>query len=392
MQDEFSRRVSQFRNEQNASFHEQVNSQANSQHVYTNDFTHTTSAIKRSIEITLAYQVRNTKPALSIGNSKLINKGEFITVIGAPGSGKSNLIEDLMAGFICHVTNTPYDHSLVDFHYPAATADSRGLFIDFERPLDDVACSLGRTLKRISINESLIRNNRFRNVEVRSMLELETSEQKRSEIRLLLAEAVKQRVPFDYLILDGCLDLTKDMNDSEDAVLVVRWIRRIASEFNLAIICTLHPNKNTTTAAGHFGSFLHRYSRAFLLLKTMEQADGMRQLTSDFDLGKLSHSHHPVEKYFNWDTEKDFFMPADYHTPIQTGQPKAGQVQLSDIIKKAFTKLMSTQASSMELKKVVLEISHENESKVKRMLSDAVEFGYIRLEGDRRNATYHLTS
>ncbi|MDJ1467284.1 AAA family ATPase [Xanthocytophaga flava] len=380
MQNEFSRLVSQFRNEQNASFNTQANGFS------TNSSIQPASAPKRRIEITLDYQLRNTQPALRIGDSELINKGEFITVIGAPASGKSNLLEDLMAGFVCHVTNTPYPYSMVDFHYPAATSSSRGLFIDFERPSDDVARSLKRTLKRLSVNESLIENGRLRNVATYSMIELETAEQKREEIRQLLEEAIIQGTPFDYLILDGCLDLTKDMNDSEDAVLVVRWIRTLASEFNLAIICTLHPNKNSETAAGHFGSFLHRYSRAFLLLKLVSQPDGTRVLTSSFDLGKLSHSHHPVEKYFNWDTNKDFFMPVDYHKPI----PKAGQAKLKDIIQKAFSKLLSTQASSMELKKVVLEISGENESKVKRMLSEAVEFGHLRLEGTRRNATYHL--
>ncbi|MDJ1501987.1 AAA family ATPase [Xanthocytophaga agilis] len=388
MQDEFSRRVSQFRNEQMQQFSGQINGQFNSKNEFRNEFTHSTAAVKQSIEITLAYQVRNTKPALSIGESKLINKGEFVTVIGAPGSGKSNLIEDLMAGFICHVTNTPYPHSLVDFHYPAATADSRGLFIDFERPLDDVACSLGRTLKRVSINESLIRNNRFRNVEVRSMLELETAEQKRSEIRLLLTESLKQGAPFDYLILDGCLDLTTDMNDSKDAVLVVRWIRKLASEFNLAIICTLHPNKNTTTAAGHFGSFLHRYSRAFLLLQMMEQADGMRQLTSDFDMGKLSHSHLPVEQYFKWDARHHFFVSAAQPQVSKNGNT----IKLKEVIHQVFTRQMSTQIPSADFKRLLLEVSAQNESKVKRLISEAVEFGYIRLEGERNTGMYYLTS
>lgn len=346
--------------------------------------------LRESFELTFHYHIRNQRPALRIGETNLINKGEICSLIGAPGAGKSNLVEDIVAGFVCQLTRTVYSNSLVGFAYDALTPGSRMLVIDFERPHDDVARSVSRIFSRLGANLALLDNYRFYQVSIRSQIELESLEEKRHDIRRLLSEAIAEGRPYDYLLLDGCLDLTPDMNDSKGSAEAVRWIRSLTAEFNLATITTLHPNKNSETAAGHFGSYLHRYSRAFLLLKLVPHTDGMRMLTSGFDLGKLSHSSTAVECYFQWDASRMFFMPADVPQPVQPKSRSHTDPSLKKLIGQVFEKRMSTQITAMEFKKLVLSLSGESESKVKRMIAEAVEFGYVQVTGERKTATYHL--
>ncbi|MDJ1468684.1 AAA family ATPase [Xanthocytophaga flava] len=347
---------------------------------------------KRSIDIDFTYQARNRKPAIRIHDVDLISKGEILSVIGAPGAGKSNLVEDIVAGFVSHITHTPYPNPLIGFHYEAATPQSRMVLFDFERSTDDVAKSLGRIFRRTGMDENLLKDNQLYNVRIRSQIELGTLEERRDDIRLFLQEAIDNGEPYDYLILDGCLDLTTNMNDPEGAPEAVRWIRTLTAEFNLATICTLHPNKNSETAAGHFGTFLHRWSRAFLLLKKVPMRKGLRMLTSEFDLGKLSHSSDSVERYFIWNKERRFFTAID--APIMLpSQPNPNHApKLQQIIEKIFTKRMTTEIPAVEFKKLMLEASGENESKVKRLIAQAVEFGYVRVSGGKKAAIYHLVT
>ncbi|MDJ1505405.1 hypothetical protein [Xanthocytophaga agilis] len=347
---------------------------------------------KRSIAIDFTYQARNRKPAICIGDTELISKGEILSAIGAPSSGKSNLVEDIVAGFVSHITHTPYPHPLIGFQYESATPQSRLVVFDFERSTDDVAKSLGRIFRRTGMNEALIKDNQFYNVKILSQLELQTLEEKRNDIRLFLKEAADKGQPYDYLILDGCLDLTTNMNDPEGAPEAVRWIRTLTAEFNLATICTLHPNKHSETAAGHFGTFLHRWSRAFLLVKKVPNMNGLRVLTSDFEMGKLSHSSEAVNQYFFWDKEQHFFMPVQ--DPVVTAsKPNPNHSpRLQTLIEKVFARRMTTEIPAVEFKKLILEASGENESKVKRMIADAVDFGYVRVSGDRKAATYHIVN
>jgi ABC-type ATPase involved in cell division len=93
-----------------------------------------------------------------------------------------------------------------------------------------------------------------------------------------------------------------------------------------------------------------------------------------------------VEQYFHWDTERHIFMPAD---GPQADKPQRTGPSLQQIIGQVFQKRLSTEIASMEFKKLVLELTGESESKVKRMISEALEFGYIRMSGERNTATYH---
>jgi ABC-type ATPase involved in cell division len=93
-----------------------------------------------------------------------------------------------------------------------------------------------------------------------------------------------------------------------------------------------------------------------------------------------------VEQYFHWDTERHIFMPAD---GPQADKPQRTGPSLQQIIGQVFQKRLSTEIPAVEFKKLVLEVSGESESKVKRMISEAVEFGYVRVSGERKAATYH---
>lgn len=70
---------------------------------------------------------------------------------------------------------------------------------------------------------------------------------------------------------------------------------------------SLHPNKGTDVLAGHLGSNIYRWGRACLLVRNSESDKRVKELTTDFSMGKLSHGDmfgfQPI--YFQWcDTEK----------------------------------------------------------------------------------------
>jgi hypothetical protein len=332
-------------------------------------------------QITFSYQKKNNEAAISIDGVSLLYKSELASIIAAPGVGKTNWIENITATLLAKIHGIPYEDNL-GVTAPAANSKSRVLLCDLERPMDDIDTSHRRIFKRLKSPFHIISNDIIPGLDYLSLIEFEKLDEKKSEI-----ESWLDINEYDYLILDGGLDLVDDMNDPKGSAASVRWLRAVAAKYNIAIIITLHPNKNSETAAGHFGTYLQRWSRAFLLIKTAG-VDGSRVITTDFDLGKLSHTHLKIEHYFRWNAEKGYFTSCNQSDSYLHKKSNS----LEKTIKEIFISQQTTQLPATKMKKTMMEKLNCSETTVKRKLAEAADFGYISIIGTGKGATYNIES
>ena len=85
--------------------------------------------------------------------------------------------------------------------------------------------------------------------------------------RLLLEEAVKRIHP-DLLIIDGIADLLQSINDEAEARELMRFLDRLACEYNCAVIGMLHLNYGSGKIGGWAGTQANKkFTDCFLLKK-----------------------------------------------------------------------------------------------------------------------------
>jgi len=177
------------------------------------------------------------------------------------------------------------------------------------------------------------------------------------------------------------------MNNEEDTREVIQWIRAMSVEQSCTTLMTLHPNKNTDTMAGHLGSNIYRWGRACLLVRNCESDKTVKELTTDFGMGKLSHadmfSFPPV--YFSWsDTEK-----------LMVGCEKPQETIYST---KAFRKIFNQyfiNSSGKEIPAGELQDAYAKEigfkkDTARKHIKEAYDNDFLSKSGEGRNTKYSL--
>lgn len=76
---------------------------------------------------------------------------------------------------------------------------------------------------------------------------------KPTERTSIVEEAIKLFTP-DLVIMDGVRDLVFDINDPEEATIVVGSMMRWAEEYDIHVLSILHQNKGNEHARGHLGA------------------------------------------------------------------------------------------------------------------------------------------
>lgn len=69
----------------------------------------------------------------------------------------------------------------------------------------------------------------------------------------IIEEAIKMYTP-DMVVVDGIRDLVFDINDPEEATIVVGNMMRWAEEYDIHVLSILHQNKGNEHARGHLGA------------------------------------------------------------------------------------------------------------------------------------------
>lgn len=83
----------------------------------------------------------------------------------------------------------------------------------------------------------------------------------------IIEEAIKLYTP-DIVILDGIRDLVFDINDPEEATIVVGSMMRWAEEYDIHVLSILHQNKGSEHARGHLGTEMVNKSETVVKVDT----------------------------------------------------------------------------------------------------------------------------
>lgn len=248
-------------------------------------------------EMTLDYTLRNELPAMKNNASTVIMRGEIFALVGAPGHGKTSLLEGACASLLAASYNLP---GVDTFGFAFNSTGKKALFCDTERPGDDCHKTYQNIYKRLGKDRQLLSDD---GKKIKDLTYLVMSEVGEVDHLWVILEQHLVTDEYELVILDGILDFCLSLLDDEDAVRVLKRLRSLAVKYNCAIVVSIHPNKGTTNPAGHIGSFLYRWCRAMLFVRTTTDKN-VKELTTDFDFPKLSHSSlgdfEPV--YFSWDS------------------------------------------------------------------------------------------
>lgn len=76
------------------------------------------------------------------------------------------------------------------------------------------------------------------------------------------------------VLIDGIADLCNDVNNIEEANLLVQWVMRMTAVHNCHIMTVIHSNFGSDKPTGHLGSFLEKKAETQIELKKNEMAVG----------------------------------------------------------------------------------------------------------------------
>lgn len=256
--------------------------------------------INRSIKI------KESVNAISMNGLTLINESEVFAIVAAPGAGKTNLIEAIIAKYIAAKNNIEVD----SFGISINITKKKILVLDFERPEQDVRLSLERICNRIDVenNPGLWDGDDLKDLDIFRFLDVQEMDKRKEAFQ----ECIDSN-EYDMIIIDGMLELVPSMNDERAIKDFFSSIRSSASTHNINFIVTIHSNRGSSIPQGHIGGYIVKYARAVLHIKANENDRSVKEIYFDQTYGKLSHCDPTnfIPSFMIWDIEKGFFVSAD---------------------------------------------------------------------------------
>ncbi len=241
------------------------------------------------------YQPENEKSILALNGVNMIQSGDIMLVTASQGSGKSGL---------CEVASTKAINKNIDglgFEINL-TAGKTVMYLDFERS----KIHLSKSWRRMNRRAGIIEPNESDKVFYYGCRELVNDLYKREVLKKLIEELIEQH-KVELLIMDGTHTMVSDVNNGEESNNTVRWFTRLADQFELGILITIHSNPGDVKPHGGYGSQLLKLCSSSLLLK-YNRKTGVRTLTSVFEHGKVRADVDRVETYFKWDEQEEMFV------------------------------------------------------------------------------------
>ena len=237
-----------------------------------------------------------SQPRVYIENQSFITAQNISIIIASPGTGKSSLCESILS----NVLNNDCNH--LGFYVDSEV--KRAVFFDCERDASLIDRSNDRMLKRAGVDEH---HNRAIIVGLREVFAVSDKMQKIVDV----IEFIKPQL----ILLDGVADLMSNTNSEDETNAVYNWMNQLCIKYEIAIITTLHPNKNTETARGWIGSEMLR--RCEGVASVRENVDEIRtiKITKARDSGKPQVS-------FMWCKDTGTMISCDSPKTGVTKQPK----------------------------------------------------------------------
>lgn len=247
---------------------------------------------------------------------KILSIGNVCALVAPPGTGKSQVCEAAAASIV-----NPYVDTLGFKIQKVSSGDNGVLYIDTERSKNDCIRGFNRILNRVDVQtnkELLKKNGDLEGLTYRSFVEIADKKMRRVRIENYIRSG-----GFRVLILDGITDLIRDTNDIGEAGDVVSWLISLANLYSIGVFVTIHDNpvNGQTKPRGHIGSELYRKVEGMLLLRRSMEDKDMRNLTTDFNFGKVRNEKDTgMDTFFKWSDAHSMFMSEKFEPTSYTGE------------------------------------------------------------------------
>lgn len=179
------------------------------------------------------------------------------------------------------------------------------------------------------------------------------------------------------IIIDGLIDLVKDVNDYSDCSQIISQCSTVASKFNCSLWGVIHENPGTTKLVGHLGSIAER--KATDVLQTTKN-----NTDKDRPIFEVSHKKARGKDLPDWsfwvdDSDYPIGIPIDKNDckmPTSSDNKDEPKDDLHDKIKKAFNKDTNSALTFTQLQKKL------GSSKNGKAIKKAIDLGYIEKKKD----------
>jgi hypothetical protein len=230
------------------------------------------------------------KPRVYFANESFVTNQNLSVILASPGTGKSSICESILASVLnkdCDTLSFKVDEDV-----------QRAIYFDTERDLSMIDRSNERMLQRANVSEHL------ENALVVGLRENFSVKDKKEKIIQVIEHYQPQ-----LILIDGVSDLMSNTNSEEETNLIIEWLNKIITHYNLSLITTLHPNKGTDTARGWIGSEMLRKCEGVILVK--ENVDEIRTMS----VTKARDSAKPKAS-FKWCNESSRMMSCEHNAKV----------------------------------------------------------------------------
>lgn len=198
----------------------------------------------------------------------------FITLSGLPKAGKSTFVAAIVGSAF-----VPYDIFSMKIHLPKER--KKLCYFDTESSDYDFYRQIGKIK---SFAELSMLPDWFNAYQVR--------EDSSAMIRKMIESYLTDNPDCSVIIIDGLLDLIIDQNDTREASLVTKWLKKITKVYNVLLITVLHQSKSNLSTTGHIGSASDRFAQSTLdIVKDKERncyVLSSRFMRSDMDFEPIT--------------------------------------------------------------------------------------------------------
>ncbi len=293
-------------------------------------------------------------PVLILGETSVLTHQNVGAIIANPGFGKSSICEAILAAYL--------NPNIDSLGWGVSESCKGILYIDNEQVNEDV----WKSFKRMCDRAKIPYNGNTPNVKIAGLRAIP-----RLKERLQAIEALLQEREYSILIIDGAGDLVLNTNELLEAIECRILFREWTVKYNLSILTTLHPNKNTNTPRGHTGSEICREAESVLIVKKMD--GDKRVITTDFEHGNYRNGAEITVGY-QWSENDHMFISCDIETNNQQKEMKNQLI--------AFTIVQELPAlfawSHTELVKHIEETKGDSASTAKRKIANMTKLELIK--------------
>ena len=299
-------------------------------------------------------QPEQTEALMELNHTRILSAGNLSMVTAGAGMGKSSIFEAACASV-----------GLFEGEFLGLRINApKVCYIDTERSHADHHGSWRRFMKRRGLAHGDLPPENVRWFNVRGMDTIK----ERVEWLFIGMERVSEKTVF---LIDGVGDFISDVNDSEEVVSFVSRLSALAHNRELGIFLSLHnnPSTNNTKARGVLGSELWRKCECTLIIEKME--NGVRKLTTDYNLGKNRSGDDTISSFFTWGQEEKMHVSCDPpEAPTTTGRTEKQRKSIVDGMKQ-------TGYTYTELKNIVMEKLGVSEKTAKTRIAELVNMKKI---------------